>query len=289
MIENNTNVPYNSSNTQTKTIGQDFWKLKSVTIPVFSGDKSKYASWRAAFLGCIDQAPASAELKLLQLREYLKGEALRAVENLGHSEAAYEAAKQRLDRRYGGDRRRLALYIEELESFRPVRSGHAKELDKFADILDVAVVNLKEAIRREELGDGSLYMMLQKKLPEMMLSQYHRWAHETKRTGNVELLREWINQEAEYQMVAAETVRGIEHSKPVHGNEWTHLTQQTSHTNNTRVCKVCGGNHDVWNCDTFKQLDASQRWQNAFDCRLCFCCLGEKHSGKIVLVRRCVD
>ena len=140
------------------------------------------------------------------MREYLKGEALEAIEQLGHSATAYEAAKQRLDRKYGGDRRRLALYIEELESFHPVRSGHVKELEKFADVLDVAVLNLKEANRQEELGDGSLYMMLQRKLPETMLSQYHRWTHENKRTETVELLREWINQEAEYQIVAAETL-----------------------------------------------------------------------------------
>ena len=97
---------HNRRNIHSDTIGQDFWRLKRVTIPVFSGDKSKYYSWRAALLGCIDKAPASAEFKLLQLREYLKGEALATIEQLGQSTTAYEVAKQRLDRKYGGDRRR---------------------------------------------------------------------------------------------------------------------------------------------------------------------------------------
>ena len=264
--EDVTTGSHNRSNIHSDTIGQDFWRLKRVTIPVFSGDKSKYYSWRAAFLGCIDKAPASAEFKLLQLREYLKGEALEAIEQLGHSATAYEAAKQRQ---------------EELESFHPVRSGHVKELEKFADVLDVAVVNLKEANRQEELGDGSLYMMLQRKLPETMLSQYHRWTYENKRTGNVELLREWINQEAEYQIVAAETVRGIhvEHNICAHSSERTHLTQHNDDVTNTMECKMCSGNHDIWNCESFKQLTTSQRWQNAFDNRLCFCCLGVGHFG----------
>ena len=48
-------------------IGQDLWRqLKRVQIPVFSGDKRNYASWRAAFLACIDSAPATGEYKLLQ-------------------------------------------------------------------------------------------------------------------------------------------------------------------------------------------------------------------------------
>ena len=33
---------------------------------------------------CIDQAPVTAEYEILQLQSYLKGEALKVVESLGH-------------------------------------------------------------------------------------------------------------------------------------------------------------------------------------------------------------
>ena len=37
------------------SIGQDLWRqLKRVQIPVFTGDKRTYQSWKAAFLACID-------------------------------------------------------------------------------------------------------------------------------------------------------------------------------------------------------------------------------------------
>ena len=46
-------------------------------------------------MACVDQAPATAEYKLLQLKQcLLAGEALRAIEGLGHSAAAYHAAKK---------------------------------------------------------------------------------------------------------------------------------------------------------------------------------------------------
>ena len=62
------------------SIGQDLWRqLKRVQIPVFAGDKRAYSSWRAAFIACIDSAPATGEYKLLQLRQYLAGEALKAI------------------------------------------------------------------------------------------------------------------------------------------------------------------------------------------------------------------
>jgi len=89
--------------TETRQIGKDLWKqLKRVSIPVFNGDKVKYPAWEAAFYSCIDEAPSTLELKLLQLRQYLSGEALSCIDNLGHFAAAYSEAKERLERKFGG-------------------------------------------------------------------------------------------------------------------------------------------------------------------------------------------
>ena len=94
-----------------RVIGQDIWKkLKRVTIPTISGDKQTYQSWEVAFMACIDKAPATAEYKLLQLQQCLTGEALKSIENLGYSAAAYEAAKDRLERKFGGGQRRQMPY-----------------------------------------------------------------------------------------------------------------------------------------------------------------------------------
>ena len=60
--------------------------------------------WKAVFMACIDQAPVTAEYKLLQLCQYLLGETLKTIENLGHSAAAYQIAKERLERNFGGQR-----------------------------------------------------------------------------------------------------------------------------------------------------------------------------------------
>ena len=82
-----------------------------------SGEKRRYQSSKAAFQACIDNVPARGEYKLLQLRQYLTGDALKVIENLGNSATAYEAAKERLDRKYGGKRRQIAIYLEDLENF----------------------------------------------------------------------------------------------------------------------------------------------------------------------------
>ena len=98
-----------------------------------------------------------------------------SVKKLGHSAVAYNTAKERLDRKYGGRRRQIALVKEELDKVKPLRDGNAKDMGCFADALDVAVANLIEADRMDELGNGTLYTSMQVKLTDDMLTNYQRW------------------------------------------------------------------------------------------------------------------
>ena len=79
-------------------------------------------------MSCVDRAPATAEYKLLQLRQCLAGEALKSIENLGYSSTAYEAAKDHLERKFGRQRRQI---VEEIDSFKPVRVGNTREVGRF--------------------------------------------------------------------------------------------------------------------------------------------------------------
>ena len=200
-----------STENQYDAIGKDLWKqLKRVSIPIFDGNKRNYNNWKAAFMACIDQAPATAEYKLLQIRQHLSGEALKAIENLEHSAAAYQIAKERSERKFGGKHLQMAIYLEELEKLRPVRFDNSRDVEQLADILDITIINLKENGNCEELEDGSFYLRLQKKLPEIMLTQYQRWIYEKRRQPSVETLREWIIMESEYQTRAHKTAYGFQ-------------------------------------------------------------------------------
>ena len=48
-------------------------------------------------------------------------------------------------------------------------------MKNFADLLDIAVVNLKKENRTEELGNGTFYQKLLKKMLEKMITQYRQW------------------------------------------------------------------------------------------------------------------
>ena len=121
-------------------------------------------------MACINKASAIPEYKLFQLWQCLTGKALKAIESLGYSAAAYETAKDWLERQFGGQRQQIALYLEEIDSFKSIGFENPKDLEKYADLLNTAIVNLKEANHLEKLKDGLVYMKLQKKLPASMFN-----------------------------------------------------------------------------------------------------------------------
>ena len=188
-------------------------QLKPAQIPTFSGDKRSYPSWKAAFMACIDRASVTQEYKMLQLRQYVSGEALIAIENLGYSPAAYEATKDRLERKYGGKRRQKASFIEDLEQFQQIPSGNSEELERFAGC---------SISQHQDLEDGYLYIQLQRKLPQSLLSRYHRWLYKNNITESVVALQSWVLQESHFQTIASETINGL----TGHTSN-THLTQST--------------------------------------------------------------
>ena len=104
--------------------------------------------------------------------------------------------------------------MDELDDFKPIRDGHVKALEKFSDLLDVAVVNLQKAQMSNELVIGALYIKLQKKLSENLLTNYHRWVINSKRKESVLTLRESVLREAEFLSVASKTIHGIATRRP---------------------------------------------------------------------------
>ena len=52
---------------------------------------------------------------------------VRAVWNLGHLAIAYEAPKDRLERKFGGQRRQIVLHLEEIDNLKPTCPGNSKD------------------------------------------------------------------------------------------------------------------------------------------------------------------
>ena len=280
-------APHGTHQPAQQPVDEVFRQLRSIKIPVFSGEKKQYTSWKAAFTACVGSSSASPELKLLHLRQYLSGEALSSIDSLGYTASAYQAAMNRLDRKFGGEQRQVTLQYEQVEAFPPVRVRRASDLQCFANLLDVLVVNLLDSGKGHELGNGLLYRKLQSKLPSSMLTQFNRWCHGSIKAPSIQALLEWVTLEAEFAIGASETLEGIGTSSKSKSSAPRNLPQRNYFTkssvkvnSDSLTCAQCRGKHGVWHCKSFRQLSATSRWKQAKQLGLCFRCLGGGHRGQ---------
>ena len=201
------------------------------------------------------------------------------VKGLGYSDHAYEAAKARLDQKYGGNRPQVQAYIDELRKMRPINADNPRELERFTDIVERTVVSLKENKKFADLEGGTLYAIVLEKLPQALLSQYYRWIKEKGSLESLEELRRWVAEEAEYQVQASEIKHGLSSVGSVRGKSSTKSYFGTTEEKRDRPCKVCNQKHPIWKCVVFKGMEHRKKWEAAKKLGLCYRCLGKGHLG----------
>ena len=183
-------------------------------------------------------------------------------------------------------------FILMTDKFSQIRPGNTHDLEQFADLLEIAIMNLQETGHHHELGNGFLYAKLQTKLTESMLAKYHRWIFETKTQESVHALKTWVFQESEFQTIATETVHGmagtigsacskLPQPSPKGNSETTFFGAMIDHCHiKNTSCQMCVGEHKIGACQNFNEKDIPGRWDTAKRFRLCFRCLGDGHIGK---------
>ena len=67
---------------------------------------------------------------------------------------------------------------------------------------------LKENDRKSDLEGGALHTTILEKIPERLLAHY-RWLNEKKYRDSLETLKDWVSEEAAYQIQATEIKNGI--------------------------------------------------------------------------------
>ena len=102
--------------------------MKPIKVPEFEGDKAKFEDYWGLFTSLVDAGDQPVNAKMVRLRQSLKGKALEAIRSLGVSEAEYNEAKEILQSKFGGRRRQLQLYLDQLESMNPLKIVMCKVL-----------------------------------------------------------------------------------------------------------------------------------------------------------------
>ena len=74
------------------------------------------------------------------LRQCLFSSALESIRGLGVSEPEYEEAKEIVIAKFGGHRRQLRAYMDQLEKMPQLRNNNVQGFEQFADLVRITVV-----------------------------------------------------------------------------------------------------------------------------------------------------
>ena len=185
-------------------------RLKPLKVPTFDGDKKKFEEFWRLFESLVDKSNEPTSLKMARLRQSLTGIALDSIRGLGVSEPEYNEAKEILNTKFGSQRKQLRAYLDDLERMHPLRAADVKGFASFTDLVRVTVVKLQAEGKVGELGDGTLYSLLVKKLTGHQLEAYTRWMNEHSKERSVLSLRDWLKEEVSIRIEAIEMAHGIE-------------------------------------------------------------------------------
>ncbi|PFX16125.1 hypothetical protein AWC38_SpisGene19627 [Stylophora pistillata] len=156
-----------------------------------------------------DQEVEPTNIKMARLRQSLTGTALEAIRGLGVSDPEYKEAKEILQSKFGGERRRLQAYMDQIEKMSPLKSNDVQSFERFADLVRMAVLKLKAEGRDGELEDGALHSLLVRKSADSQVVSYILWLREHKKDRSVLGLRDWLKEEVRIRVKAVEMAHGI--------------------------------------------------------------------------------
>lgn len=141
-------------------------------------------------------------------------------------------------------------------------------------------MNLTDAKQQAELGNGSLYIRLQRKFKMNLLAKYKQWICDSRKSEHVNALREFIDRESEFMTTASETIAGVLKDGTKRERTFLTVTDHSSKKKPTRKCKLCKEHHGLWKRKNFKMTTANDRWNVATEHKLCFRCLSDGHRGE---------
>ena len=257
-------------------------KLKGVTLPTFSGeDKSEYEAWKAAFTSVVDDSVIPIKEKMLRLLGCLSGKAHETVKDLGFTNSAYERAKEKLERKYGGKRRQTLSQLSTLRALPKVKRHNLEDLENLLTILDRILVALRDDDPDGELRSNHLSLAVKEKLPEDYVRDYKYWLLEQTKQDCFETLVEWLETRVQIMEEAREETGDFQKRSDQKQKGRRHQRGfNTSEKVRTCIVSKCKVDHPPWVCGHFKELSVPERKQLIARSGRCFRCLAIGHHSR---------
>lgn len=254
-------------------------KLPAISLPKFNGDYQDWTSFRDLFVTLIHSNDKIPDVqKLYYLKTHLTDDAEQLLRHVNVTEANYAAAWETLSHRYENTRVLVNTQLKILLNQKNILTESAEAIRK---ILDTTSECLK-ALQNLGLGtltwDPLIIYLTTQKLPSETHQMWEHSISQTKELPTFDCLKQFL--EARFRTLeVVETSH--RHEKEQRAKvKLNSSTAKTLHSTYSNSCCYCQGNHSIRQCDSYKQLEVSNRFSIANQKGLCLNCLSKGHQTK---------
>ena len=267
--------------------------LPKLEIQKFSGCITDYVSFIKTFDNMIASKLEDYEEKLHFLEQFTTGEPQDIVRGCLMLPAAdgYAKARERLQQRYGDERRMASALLDKLLSWPSVKYDDIRALDKLSIFLGSCSTSMPQSSTSvKELDQPGVLRGVMEKLPAQMQDRWRRSAVSIQDSGRrvaFDDLARFVENEVRVasdplfgkQATTQHAVKVSSHVKADGRSQCRTSCLATSFADdsNGRNCRFCEGEHLLSDCSMLQQRGSAEKREFVMKHSLCFGCLGRGH------------
>lgn len=277
----------------------------SKKLPIFSGKLEEWPMFVSAYETSNEACGFSNVENLARLQECLKGPALEAVRSRLMLPKSVPQIIETLRMLYGRPEQLLNMLLTR------VRKAPSPKADKLVTFIPFGVIvqqladHLEATNLTSHLVNPMLIQELTDKLPANTQLEWVRYRRKS-RVVTIRTLANFLARivkdaseitsygdtgiaaaDQEFRKGKGRKEEGFLHTHGAEVNSERH-PPSVVHQKSKKPCRICGRvDHRIRNCDTFRRLRLSDRWEAVRKWRLCYLCLNEHGGDRCKLNIRC--
>ena len=259
--------------------------IPSITIPDFDGDPLSYTDFVDHFkIHIHDKTHLTDDVRMIQLRMRIKGEAERALAGLGSKGAMYATALKSLKEQFGQPSVIARAVVNKLTKGENITRNNRQALREFSlDITNCLAIMHRLDYYADINANDNLRRMIMR-LPANLVEKWKSVVADLREKGEVpslyhigEFVRKRVR--AEFDPDFGDIQDGMRSQKSelkggqTKGGRGVHSTQRSR----PLKCHICQGSHVAPECPTLADSTVNERFEFVTNAKLCFSCLGKGH------------
>lgn len=273
-------------------------KLPPINIPKFKGDLEKFPAFKSLFDTLVHDTGLSNIQKFSFLKSYLEYPALSVIDNFDFTDDNYEAAYNKLVKRYTDKRLVGTHYLNKLLQFKPLSNSSPNNLRQFMDVFCVQYESLK-VLQIPDLADFVVFNLGMKVLdPDtkrlfedkhckkdfptfsdllLFVTEQYKVASivqapsTSKQSTNPYVTSSRVNSSQGHKQSLA-TKSLMSNFQEPQDTSWSSQGIE-QHLENAK-CPLCKHEHKLSSCEEFSEMTPVKRFETVKSLKLCFACLG---------------